>query len=189
MPDLRFLIDFHWAISCLDGGSPSSCRCCSDDKSASANLGRGDGAAIGSNCMQKLSSASSESPAAADDGSSSTSANSNSSPATATDAAAAATPLPNVRSSDKTNRLEFLRCWSIVRPVSRAVGGCFVRARHAFAATRVSQRGLQIRGRRRGRRSSSLDDGNIVTATPTIVVGGRGPDAKQPSAGVVRRWW
>lgn len=189
MPDLRFLIDFHWAISCLDGGSPSSYRCCSDDRSASANLGRGDGAAIGSNCMQKLSSASSESPAAVDDGSSSTSASSTSSPAAATDAAAAATPLPNVRSSDKTNRLEFLRCWSIVRPMSPAVSGRFVRARHAFAATRVSHRGFQMRGRRRGRRSSSLADGNIVTAVPTIAVEGRGPDAKQPSAGVVWWWW
>jgi len=149
MPDLRFLIDFHWAISCLDGGSPSSYRCCSDARSASANFGRGDGAAIGSNCMQKLSSGSSESPAAVDDGSSSMSASSTSSPAAAIDAAAATPPLANVRSSDKTNRLEFLRCWSIVRPGSRAIGGCFARARHAFAVTRVFQRGLQTRGRGR----------------------------------------
>jgi len=150
MPDLRFLIDFHWAISCLDGGSPSSCRCCSDARSASANLGREDGAAIGSNCMQKLSSASSESPAAVDDGSSSMSASSTSSPAAAaTDAAAATAPLPNVRSSDKTNRLEFLRCWSIVRPGWRAIGGCFARARSALGATRVFQRGLQTRERGR----------------------------------------
>jgi len=147
MPDLRFLIDFHWAISWLDGGSPSSCRCCSDDRSASANFGRGDGAAIGSNCMQKLSSASSESTAVVDDGSSSTSAISASSPPAAADAAAATPPLPNVRSSDKTNRREFLRCWSIVRPVWHAVGGGFARARRTFAATRVFLSGLQTRGR------------------------------------------
>lgn len=157
MPDLRFLIDFHWAISWLDGGSPSSCRCCSDDRSASANLGRGDGAAIGSNCMQKLSSASSESTAVADDGSSSTSAGSASSPAAEADAAAATPPpLPNVRSSDKTNRLEFLRCWSIVRPVSHAIGGGFARARYEFAAKRVFSRGLQIRGRGQIRRRASM---------------------------------
>jgi len=155
MPDLRFLIDFHWAISWLDGGSPSSCRCCSDDRSASANLGRGDGAAIGSNCIQKLSSASSESTAAIDDGSSSTSAGSASSPAAAAVAVAATPPppLPNVRSSDKTNRLEFLRCWSIVSSVSRGVDGCFVRVRRAFAATRVFLRGLWIRGQTRRRTS------------------------------------
>jgi len=115
-------MDFHWAISWLDGGGPSSCWCCSDDRSASVIFGRGDGAAIGSSCMQKPSSASSES---ARDGSSSTSAGSASSPANAV----AATPPPplNVRSSDRTNRLEFLRCWSIVRPVHR------VRARTAMA--------------------------------------------------------
>ena len=32
---------------------------------------------------------------------------------------------------------------------SRAIGGCFARARRAFAVTRVFQRGLQTRGRGR----------------------------------------
>lgn len=107
IPDLRFLIDFHWAISCLLGGR-SSCR---DDRSVNeARFGRGDGSrsaavrvngAIGSSCMQKPSSASSESTVAVADESSSASA----SPTTL--------PLPStsdVRSSDNTNRLEFLRC-------------------------------------------------------------------------------
>lgn len=141
-------MDFHWAISWLDGGGPSSCWCCSDDRSASVIFGRGDGAAIGSSCMQKPSSASSES---ARDGSSSTSAGSASSPANA----AAATPPPplNVRSSDRTNRLEFLRCWSIVRPVqsSRADDdGCFARWRNAFAETRPFLSRFSTRGRGRG---------------------------------------
>lgn len=103
MPDLRFLIDFHWATSCLVGGW-SSCR---DDRSSNAArddgrcsravlLAVGDNAAIGSSWMQKPSSASSESTAAA---------------SSLPSADTGDLRPPNVRSSDKTNRLEFLRCW------------------------------------------------------------------------------
>lgn len=107
IPDLRFIIDFHWAISCLLGGR-SSCR---DDRSANeARFDRGDGdgllpvvrvnGAIGSSCIQKPSSASSESTAAVTDDESSSASASHPPPP----------PAPDVRSSDNTNRLEFLRC-------------------------------------------------------------------------------
>lgn len=111
MPDLRFLIDFHWATSWLVGGW-SSCR---DDRSANAGrddgrcssraglLAVGDNAGIGSSWMQKPSSASSESTAAASSLPSADSGDLRPS---------------NVRSSDKTNRLEFLRCW-IMATVTR----------------------------------------------------------------------
>lgn len=118
MPDFRFLIDFHWAISCLDGGR-SSCRdgkspadeanACSDRGTLLLDTGGNDD--IGSSCMQNASSASSESTAAED---------ASSSPSSRLgDGCCASSPpfncdcdlLPaDVRSSDKTNRLEFLRC-------------------------------------------------------------------------------
>lgn len=125
IPDLRFLIDFHWAISCLDGGR-SSCRC-RDDKSANDECGvcgrrRDNGvvesllvavvvgvrAAIGSSCMQKpSSSASSESCSAA------AAAASASPPSSSTDGENLLLAAANALSSDNTNRLEFLRCCSI----------------------------------------------------------------------------
>lgn len=128
MPDLRFLIDFHWATSCLVGGR-SSCR---DDRSVNAGrddgpcgraalpLAVGDNASIGSSWMQKPSSASSESTAAA---------------SSLPSADIGDLRPPNVRSSDKTNRLEFLRCW--IMATSRGCTGGRRRRRRRRARTRA----------------------------------------------------
>lgn len=126
MPDLRFIMDFHWAISFLVGGRSS---CCKDDRSANVLRGTvGDNAAIGSSWMQKPSSASSESTSAV--------------AAAAVDSASPEPPPPpvpstdllpaaNVRSSDSTNRLEFLRCCIMLRATSERAGTDQQRRWHA----------------------------------------------------------
>lgn len=117
MLDFRLVIDFHWAISYLVGGR-SSCRDESpNDLTWSAVFA--EIISIGSSCMQKPSSASSESTGAVDDDPSSSLSTS----ATAESASPSGDNsnlclAPNVWSSDNTNRLEFRRCCNMSRAVA-----------------------------------------------------------------------
>lgn len=168
MPDLRFLIDFHWAISCLDGGW-SSCRfrddklandkCCvwrfRRDSSVVESLlvavdVEGDKAAIGSSCMQKpSSSASSESCSAA--AVATASASPPPPPSSSTDSEYLLLAFANALSSDNTNRLEFLRCCSITGPNRLVVRTLTIYVQYnnilSYSVIKLYRNGYSIGGR------------------------------------------
>lgn len=178
MPDFRFLIDFHWAISCLDGGW-SSCR---DDDSRANEEDAGSSRSalllatdrnvdIGSSCMQNASSASSES----------TAADASSSPPSAVGGGCCeSSPTPfdllplDARSSDKTNRLEFLRCSMTFAVTVRGCRPCaFDCATGVYclrgASIRRVWRALQKTGGRRTRTRDSRCDYDTAMTTTIII--------------------